>query len=115
MPLVSVKAPVELSLAEKGELLKLLAEIVADKLSKPIKYVMGTYSVETVFIDGIAGLGAYVEVKSIGGLSDEVNNALAVELSALIYNALGIPEGRIYISLEDVPGENWAWKGKTFR
>lgn len=115
MPLVSVKAPVELSPPEKEELLKLLADIVADTLSKPVQYVMGTYSVETIFIDGIAGLGAYVEVKTIGGLNSEVNNELAEKLGALVHNALGVPDERIYISFEDVPGENWGWKGKTFR
>lgn len=115
MPFVTVKAPVELALPEKEELLKLLAGIVADTLAKPIQYVMATYSVETVLIDSITGLGAYIEVKTIGGLNPEVNNTLAAELGNLIHNALGIPDDRIYISFEDVPGENWAWKGKTFR
>ena len=39
---------------------------------------------------------------------------MAKPRSDFVYEKMGIPKDKIYISFEDVPASMWAWNGKTF-
>ena len=53
----------------------------------------------------------FLEVKSIGSLNP---SEMAEPISNFVYEKIGIPINKIYISFEDVPASLWAWNGKTF-
>jgi phenylpyruvate tautomerase PptA (4-oxalocrotonate tautomerase family) len=39
---------------------------------------------------------------------------MAKPISNFVYEKMGIPLDKIYISFVDVPASMWAWNGKTF-
>ena len=53
----------------------------------------------------------FLEIKSIGSLNPP---EMAKPISDFVYEKMGIPINRIYISFEDVPASLWAWNGRTF-
>ena len=53
----------------------------------------------------------FLEIKSIGSLSP---SDMAKPISDFVYEQMGIPIDKIYISFEDVPASLWAWNGRTF-
>ena len=53
----------------------------------------------------------FLEIKSIGSLNP---SDMAKPISNLVYEKIGIPIDKIYISFEDVPASMWAWNGRTF-
>ena len=52
-----------------------------------------------------------LHIKSIGSLDP---SKMAKPISDFIYEKMGIPKDKIYISFEDVPGSMWGWNGRTF-
>ena len=53
----------------------------------------------------------FLEIKSIGSLNP---SEMAKPISAFVYEKMGIPIDKTYISCEDVPASMWAWNGTTF-
>ena len=53
----------------------------------------------------------FLEIKSIGSLNP---SEMSRPISNFIYEKMGIPIDKIYISFEDVPASMWAWNGRTF-
>jgi phenylpyruvate tautomerase PptA (4-oxalocrotonate tautomerase family) len=65
-------------------------------------------------MSGKPGEAAFVDVRSIGGLSGEVNRQLAQKIGDLLNESLGVPPDRIYLNFTDVAAANWGWDGDTF-
>ena len=65
-------------------------------------------------MSGSPGNAAFVDVRSIGGLTDDVNRKLSQKVSQLLHDSLGIPPNRIYLNFTDVPASHWGWNGNTF-
>jgi phenylpyruvate tautomerase len=55
-----------------------------------------------------------VDLRSIGGLSDEVNRKLSQQVCKLLKDSLGISPDRVYLNFTDVEAPNWGWNGSTF-
>ena len=53
----------------------------------------------------------FLEIRSIGSLNP---SEMAEPISDFIYEKMGIPKDKIYISFEDMPSSMWVWNGKTF-
>ena len=53
----------------------------------------------------------FLEIKSIGSLRP---SEIVQPLCRFIYEKMGIPVDKIYVSFEDVPAAMWGWNGKTF-
>jgi phenylpyruvate tautomerase PptA (4-oxalocrotonate tautomerase family) len=99
----------------KEELVKELSAIVAEGIGKPEQYVAALFEDNvTIAFGGEVGEGAFVEVRSIGGLDAAVNNALAERISGCLKERLGIDSAKIYCNFTDIPASSWAWKGRTF-
>ncbi|OPL18026.1 MAG: hypothetical protein AVO35_07655 [Candidatus Aegiribacteria sp. MLS_C] len=92
-----------------------LSGIVSDVLGKPEEYVMTVLSEESVSMSGKAGPAALVEIYSIGGLGPHVNGTLASRVTEFLSGELPLSPDRIYVIFSDVPGEDWARAGRTFR
>ena len=52
-----------------------------------------------------------LEIKSIGSLNP---SEMVKPISDFVYEKMGIPVDRIYISFQDVPASLCAWNGRTF-
>ena len=114
MPLLKLETTVVVSEGEQQALLVSLSKIVAETIGKPEQYVMVTTSQAAMQLSGSPGDAAFVDVRSIGGLTDDVNRKLSQKVSQLLHDSLGIPPDRIYLNFTDVQARHWGWNGSTF-
>ena len=114
MPLLKLETTVALADDKKKTLLAALSKIVAGTIGKPEQYVMVVISPAAILMSGKPGDAAFVDVRSIGGLSDDVNRQLAQKIGALLKESLGVPPDRVYLNFTDVSAANWGWNGNTF-
>jgi phenylpyruvate tautomerase PptA (4-oxalocrotonate tautomerase family) len=114
MPLLKLETTVALSDDKQKTLLAALSKAVAEIIGKPEQYVMVSASQGAMLMSGAPGDAAFVDVRSIGGLSDEVNRKLSQRVCKLLTDSLGIPPTRIYLNFIDVEAGNWGWNSATF-
>lgn len=110
MPMLNLKC----TQAVSSDLLGEFSAAVAETIGKPEQYVMVAVEKAYMFMSGDEGEAAYVEVKSIGGLSREVNHALTTKICNLLENHLGIPPDRVYVTFQSVERDHWGWNKSTF-
>lgn len=75
---------------------------------------MVTASPAAILMSGQPGDAAFVDIRSIGGLTSEVNRKLSEQVCKLLSDSLGIAPERVYLNLTDVGAGNWGWNGSTF-
>ena len=114
MPLLKLETTVALSQEKREALLASLSETVAETIGKPQQYVMVTASQVAMQMSGSPGDAAFVDVRSIGGLTGVVNRKLSQKVCQLLHDSLGIPPDRIYLNFTDVQASHWGWNGNTF-
>jgi len=114
MPLLKLETTVVVSEDKRKALLASLSKAVAGTIGKPEQYVMVTGGQAAILMSGKAGDGAFVDIRSIGGLSDDVNRKLSQQVCNLLNDSLGIPPDRVYLNFTDVGAGNWGWNGSTF-
>jgi phenylpyruvate tautomerase PptA (4-oxalocrotonate tautomerase family) len=114
MPLLKLETTVALSDDKRNSLLSILSKIVAESIGKPETYVMVTINRSAILMAGKAGDAAFVDVRSIGGLSSEVNRQLSQKICATLKQTLGIEPNRIYLNFSDIDAANWGSNGSTF-
>jgi phenylpyruvate tautomerase PptA (4-oxalocrotonate tautomerase family) len=114
MPLLKLETTVALSDEKKQALLASLSKLVAGTIGNPEQYVMVVVSPAAMLMSGKPGNAAFVDIRSIGGLSDDVNQQLAQKIGSLLKESLGVPPDRVYLNFTDVRPGNWGWNGDTF-
>ncbi|MGA2554656.1 MAG: phenylpyruvate tautomerase MIF-related protein [Verrucomicrobiota bacterium] len=114
MPLLKLETTVVLPEEKRQALLAALSKAVGEIIGKPQQYVMVAASQAAMMMSGTAGDAAFVDVRSIGGLSEEVNRKLSRKVCQMLNEALGIPPNRIYLNFTEVEGSGWGWNGNTF-
>ncbi len=114
MPLLKLETTVALSNEMKNAVLASLSKIVAGTIGKPEQYVMVVINPAAMLMSGKPGDAAFVDIRSIGGLGDDVNRRLSQKIGSLLSESLGVPPDRIYLNFTDVPAANWGWNGDTF-
>jgi len=114
MPLLKLETTVALSEDKRQALLASLSKTVAETIGKPQQYVMVAASQAAMQMSGSPGDAAFVDVRSIGGLTEDVNRKLSQKVCQLLHDSLGIPPNRIYLNSTDVQASHWGWNGSTF-
>lgn len=114
MPLIKITVDAPLDRDTANILIKQLSSLVASHIGKPEQYVMAVIEEGAVSMSGTVGGAAFADVKSIGGLTHDVNRAISKDLCALLHQHLGIPPERVYLTFSDVPRTDWGWNGGTF-
>jgi phenylpyruvate tautomerase PptA (4-oxalocrotonate tautomerase family) len=114
MPLLKLETNVALAGDKQAALLAALSQTVAATIGKPEQYVMVTATHAAILMAGEPGDAAFVDVRSIGGLSSDVNRRLAHQICELLKDSLGIPPARVYLNFTDVKAGNWGSNGSTF-
>ena|ERR1022692_2651005 len=114
MPLLKLETTVALT-EDKGKAqLASLSKTVAEVIGKPQQYVMVTASHAAIQMSGSPGDAAFVDIRSIGGLTGDVNRKLSQKVCQLLHDSLGIPPNRIYLNFTEVKASHWGWNGSTF-
>jgi phenylpyruvate tautomerase PptA (4-oxalocrotonate tautomerase family) len=114
MPLLKLETTAALPDDKTKALVGSLSKLIAGTIGKPEQYVMVSISKAAMFMSGEPGEAAFVDIRSIGGLSDDVNRTLSQQVCKLLNESLGIPSERIYLNFTDVGAGNWGWNGSTF-
>ena len=114
MPLLKLETTVALTEDKRQALLSSLSKILAETIGKPQQYVMVTASQVAIQMSGRPGDAAFVDVRSIGGLTGEVNRNLSKRVCELLNDSLGIPPDRIYLNFTEVQASHWGWNGNVF-
>jgi len=109
MPYINVSTSAKIE--DKKKLLKEISILVSSLTNKSKRFVMAKLedNLEMYFDD--ESPCCFLEIKSIGSINP---SEMAKPISDFIYEKIGIPKDRIYISFEDVPATLWAWNGRTF-
>ena len=114
MPLLKLETTVALAEDQRKTLLAALSKTVAETIGKPEQYVMVAVGQAAMLMSGKPGEAAFVDIRSIGGLTDDVNQKLSQKICQLLNEVLGVPPNRIYLNLTDVEASNWGWNSRTF-
>jgi Macrophage migration inhibitory factor (MIF). len=115
MPFIRLETSMSLSGDVKTRLCAELSRACAEVIGKPETYVQAIISDgATMLHAGKPGSAAFVDVRSIGGLSSKTNKALAKRLCDLIHTATQISGERIYLNFTDVAATHWGHDGGTF-
>ena len=114
MPLLKLETTVVLSEDKRQALLASLSKIVVGTIGKPQQYVMVAASQAAMQMSGSQGNAAFVDVRSIGGLTGDVNRRLSQKVCQLLHDSLGVPPNRIYLNFTEVEAARWGWNGSTF-
>ncbi len=115
MPFVKVETGTDPGSDIEKELAEKITSIVSEATGKPAGYIMVSFNHSSMFMSGKPDGAAFVQVMSIGGLDSRVNGEIASSVTEVVADTLKLSPDKIYITFTDVPGENWAWQGKTFR
>jgi phenylpyruvate tautomerase len=115
MPYVRLETNVSLSDDVKTGLCAELSRACAEVIGKPETYVQAiVVDGATMLHAGTSGSAAFLDVRSIGGLSAKTNGALAKRLCDLTHKATQISGERIYLNFTDIAGTHWGHAGETF-
>ena len=109
MPYINVSTSAKVN--DKGKLLEEISILISSLTNKSKRFVMTKINdnCRMYFDDGSPS--CFLEIKSIGSLNP---SKMAKPISDFVYEKMGIPIDRIFISFEDVPASLWAWNGRTF-
>ena len=109
MPYINVSTSVKVD--DKKKLLEEISLLISSLTNKSKRFVMAKLddNYEMYFND--SSPCCFLEIRSIGSLNP---SEMAMPISNFVYEKLGIPLDKIYISFEDVPSSMWAWNGRTF-
>ena len=109
MPYINVSTSAKIE--EKRKLLEEISILVSSLTNKSKKFVMAKLDDNSEMYFADESPCCFLEIKSIGSLNP---SEMAGPISNLVYEKIGIPIDKIYISFEDIPASMWAWNGRTF-
>ena len=109
MPYINVTTSVKIDNKEK--LLKEISILISCLTNKSKRFVMAKIDDNCLMYFDDETPSCFLEIKSIGSLNP---SEMAKPISDFVYEKMGIPIDRIYISFQDVPASFWAWNGRTF-
>ena len=109
MPYINVFTSAKV--VDKKRLLEEISTLFSSLTNKSKRFVMAKIedNSEMYFVD--ESPCCFLEIKSIGSLNP---SEMAKPISIFVFEKMGIPIDKIYISFEDVPASMWAWNGRTF-
>ncbi|PSB03367.1 phenylpyruvate tautomerase MIF-related protein [Merismopedia glauca] len=116
MPLIKVQTSISTpETSQIQELLISLSAKLAKHLGKPESYVMTAFesNVPMTFAGSIEP-ACYLEIKSVGTMSNTQTKAMSQDFCQQINQTLKVPINRIYIEFADAKGYMWGWNGSTF-
>ena len=109
MPYINLSTSVKVN--DKDKLLEEISTLISSLTKKSRRFVMAKIDDNCkIYFDDVTH-SCFLEIKSIGSLNP---SEMAKPISDFVYEKMGIPIDRIYISFQDVPASLWSWNGRTF-
>ena len=109
MPYINVSTSAKID--DKKRLLEEISILVSSLTNKSERFVMAKLDTNSEMYFDDDTPCCFLEIKSIGSLNP---SEMAKPISNFVYEKMGIPIDKIYISFQDVPASVWAWNGRTF-
>ena len=109
MPFIKVSTSAKIE--DKKKLLEEISILVSSLTNKSKRFVMAKLDDKSEMYFEDESPCCFLEIKSIGSLNP---SEMAKPISNFVYEKMGIPIDKIYISFVDVPASMWAWNGRTF-
>ena len=109
MPYINVSTSAKIE--DKKKLLEEISILVSSLPNKSKRFVMAKLDDDSEMYFDDKSPCCFLEIKSIGSLNP---SEMAKQISNFVYEKMGVPVDKIYISFEDVDASMWAWNGKTF-
>ena len=109
MPYINVSTSAKIE--DKKKLLEEISILVSSLTNKSKRFVMAKLDDNSEMYFEDVNPCCFLEIKSIGSLNP---SKMAKPISNLVFEKIGIPIDKIYISFVDVPASMWAWNGRTF-
>ena len=109
MPYINLSTSAKVN--DKDKLLEEISTLISSLTKKSRRFVMAKIDDNCqMYFDDVTP-SCFLEIKSIGSLNP---SEMAKPISDFVYEKMGIPMDKIYISFQDVPPTLWAWNGRTF-
>ena len=109
MPYINISTSAKVN--NKDKLLEEISILISSLTNKSRSFVMARIDDNCQMYFDDKTPSCFLEMKSIGSLNP---SEIAKPISDFVYEKIGIPIDRIYISFEDMPASFWAWDGRTF-
>ena len=109
MPYISISTTEKVE--DKKQLLEEITTLISSLTNKSKRFVMAKIDDNSEMYFADESPCCFLEIKSIGSINP---SEIAKQISDFVYEKIGIPIDKIYISFEDVPASMWAWNGRTF-
>jgi phenylpyruvate tautomerase PptA (4-oxalocrotonate tautomerase family) len=109
MPYINISTSVKIE--DKKKLLEEISILIASLTNKSKRFVMAKLDDNSEMYFEDESLCCFLQIKSIGSLHP---SEMAKPISNFVFEKMGIPMDKIYISFEDIPASMWAWNGRTF-
>ena len=109
MPYINVSTSAKIE--DKKKLLQEISILVSSLTNKSERFVMAKLDDNSEMHFEDESPCCFLEIKSIGSLNP---SEMAKPISDFVYEKMGIPKDKIYISFDDIPASLWAWNGSTF-
>ena len=109
MPYINVSTSAKVE--DKKKFLEEISILISSLTNKSKSFVMAKLddNCEMYFDDDTPC--CFLEIKSIGSIN---TSKMVKPISDFVYEKMGVPINKIYISFKDVPASLWAWNGRTF-
>ena len=109
MPYINVSTSAKVN--DKGKLLEEISILISSLTNKSRRFVLAKIDDNCQMYFDDETPSCFLEIKSIGSLNP---SEMVKPISDFVYEKMGIPMERIYISFEDISASMWAWNGRTF-
>ena len=109
MPYINVSTSAKVK--DKQKFLEEISTLVSSLTNKSKRFVMAKLDDNSKMYFEDESPCCFLEIKSIGSLNP---SEMAKPISDFVYEKMGIPIDKIYVSFVDVPASMWGWNGKTF-
>ena len=109
MPYINVSTSAKIE--DKKRLLEEISILVSSLTNKSQRFVMAKLDDNSEMYFEDESPCCFLEIRSIGSLNPSV---MVMPISNFLYEKIGIPIDKIYISFVDVSASMWAWNGRTF-
>ena len=109
MPYINISTSAKVK--DKKKFLEEISTLVSSLTNKSKRFVMAKLDDNSKMYFEDDSPCCFLEIKSIGSLDP---SEMAKPISDFIYEKMGIPIDRIYVSFVDVPASMWGWNGRTF-
>lgn len=114
MPVVKISTSVTVPDDKREALMSAVSRAVAEILGKPEPYMMVVMDTAPILLGGKQGPAAFLDLRSIGGLTPETNALLAERLCGLLQEMLTIPGSRVYLNFTDIQPAYWGHDRRVF-